>query len=164
MRRFLPLLTGLFVLTTTTATFSRSHTIDTQNSAAAQETSSVNATICFYRPQRLEGWSYKPSIYVGKVEITRLKNGEGVQVIVSPGSHRLYSNDKSTGVDLDAKAGQTYYVRVDMKRGLPWHGAVTLVDQQEGKFEFTKQPLDLTRNLSGQSTLPASAGAPTSST
>jgi Protein of unknown function (DUF2846) len=135
-----------------------------QNSASAKEASLANATICFYRPQRLEEWAYKPFIYIGDIEITRLKNGEGVQVIVSPGSHRLYSNDKSTGVDLDAKAGQTYYVRMDMKRGLPWHGAVTLIDPQEGKFEFTKQPLDLTRNLSGQSTPSSSAGTPTPST
>lgn len=164
MRRYFSLLAALFVLTATRATFSRSHAGGTQDSASAQETSSSNATICFYRPRRFEGWVYKPSIYVGETEITRMKNGESVQVIVSPGSHRLYSNDKSTGIALDARAGQTYYVRVEMKRGFPWHGAVTLVDPQQGKFEFTKQPLDLTRNLSGQSTQSSLAGTPTHST
>ena len=102
--------------------------------------------------------------YVGETEITRLKNRESVQVIVSPGSHRLYSSDKSTGVVMDAKAGQTHYVRVDMKRGFPCYGAVTLVDPQEGKVEFTKQRQDLTWSLSGKLTPSSSAGTPTPST
>src|ERR1700678_2206475 len=57
-------------------------------------------------------------------------------VPVAPGEHRLYSNDKSTGIELDAKAGQTYYVRIDIQVGA-WkgHGAVTLVDPQQGKYE-----------------------------
>jgi uncharacterized protein DUF2846 len=164
MRRFSPLLAALFILTATCATFGHSHKDGTQM-PSAEKTTSPNVTVCFYRPQRYIGWIYKPSIYVGETEITRLRNGESVVVIVPAGNFQIYSNDKSTGVDLDAKPGQTYYVRLDMKKSV-WGmlGAITLVDPQEGKFEFMKQPLDLTRNLSGQSNPPASAGAPTPST
>jgi hypothetical protein len=77
MRRFLPLLAALFVLTVATTTFSHSHESGKQMSSA-EETSSPNATVCFYRPQRYIGWIYKPSIYVGETEITRLRNGERV--------------------------------------------------------------------------------------
>ena len=80
--------------------------------------------------------------------MAHLLNGDAVQVTVNPGSHKLHSNDKSTGIELDAKAGQTYFVRVDIKTG-GWkgHGQVTLIDPQEGKYEFSKQKLSETRDL-----------------
>jgi hypothetical protein len=63
-----------------------------------------------------------------------------------------YSNDKSTGIELDAKAGQTYYVRVDIKTGaFKGHGAMTLIDPQEGKYEFAKQKISVTKNLASGS-------------
>jgi len=113
----------------------------------AQEQKPV-ATICVYRPHRFEGSALKPSVFVDQVEVGRVHNGESVQMTVATGQHKVYSNDQSTGIDLDAKAGQTYYVRVDMKAGA-WkgHGAVTLIDPQEGKYEFEKQKLTQTRNL-----------------
>ena len=97
------------------------------------------ATICFYRPHRFEGAGLKPSIYVDDSQIARLKNGGSVDVTIPAGQHRVYSNDKSTGIDLEAKGGQTYYVRVDIQPGA-WkgHGAITLVDPQEGKYESQK--------------------------
>jgi hypothetical protein len=121
----------------------------TQASAVAQDQKpSSAATICIYRPHRFEGYALKPPVYADQVELNSLHNGESVQVIVSPGQHRLNSNDKSTGIDLDAKAGQTYYMRVDIKTGA-WkgHGAITLIDSQEGKYEFSQQKLALTRDL-----------------
>ena len=97
------------------------------------------ATICFYRPHRFQGAALKPSIYVDDSQVTRLKNGESVSVTVPAGQHRVYSNDKSTGIDLDAKSGQTYYVRMDIETGM-WkgHGGITLVDPQEGRYESAK--------------------------
>ena len=40
------------------------------------------------------------------------------------------------GLDLSAKPGETYYVRIDILTGF-WkgHGGVTLVDPQQGKYE-----------------------------
>src|SRR3974390_1828311 len=73
------------------------------------------ATICFYRPHRFQGSALKPSIYVDDSQIARLKNGASVNVAIPAGQHRVYSNDKSTGIDLDAKGGQTYYVRMDIQ-------------------------------------------------
>jgi Protein of unknown function (DUF2846) len=94
------------------------------------------ATIYFYRPRRFQGSALKPSVFVDDARSGQLHNGDSIKVSVPPGNHRIYSTDKSTGVELNAKSGQTYYVRVDIQVGF-WkgHGGVTLVDPQEGKYE-----------------------------
>jgi len=106
------------------------------------------ATICFYRPHRFEGSALKPPLFVDDIDVAHLHNGDAVEIVVLAGPHRVNSNDKSTGIDLDAKAGQTYYIRVDIKTGA-WkgHGAMTLVDPQQGKYEFSKQKISVTKNL-----------------
>lgn len=110
----------------------------TLSSAHATPTPAGSATIIFYRPKRFMDSTFKPSVYVDDSTIGRLGNGENFKVKVTAGQHKLYSNDKSTGTDLDAKAGETYYIRIDMKTGITVRGAVTLVDKQEGEFEVTK--------------------------
>jgi hypothetical protein len=96
----------------------------------------AQANIYFYRAKRFQGYALKPSVYVDDARVGTMHNGDSIKVPVAPGEHRLYSNDKSTGIELDAKAGQTYYVRIDIQVGA-WkgHGAVTLVDPQQGKYE-----------------------------
>ena len=61
----------------------------------------------------------------------RVGNGSYCNCGSVPGLH-----DKGTGIELVAKPGEIYYVRVDIATGF-WkgHGAVTLVDPQQGKFE-----------------------------
>ncbi len=99
------------------------------------------ASICFYRPQRAEGWVLKPFVFVDGKEVRRIHNGDTFTISVAPGEHKIHSTDKSTGIDLDALAGETYYVRVDIKIGVTkflmttGYGAVTLVDPQNGKYE-----------------------------
>jgi hypothetical protein len=94
------------------------------------------ATIYFYRPRRFQGSALKPSVFVDDARAGRLHNGDSIKLTVAPGPHRIYSNDKSTGMELDAKPGQTYYVRIDIQVGLlKGHGGVTLVDPQQGKYE-----------------------------
>jgi len=135
---------------------------------AQDQPQASTATICFYRPHRFEGAALKPPILVDEVDVAHLHNGDAVQVTVNPGNHQIHSNDKSTGIELDAKAGQTYFVRVDIKAGA-WkgHGQITLIDPQEGKFEFSKQKISVTKDLStNQAAAPAAepAKAPTAAT
>jgi hypothetical protein len=114
--------------------------------------SAATATICFYRPHRFEGAALKPPVIVDEVDVAHLHNGDAVQVTVNAGSHKLHSNDKSTGIELEAPPGQTYFVRVDIKTG-GWkgHGQVTLIDPQEGKYEFSQQKLSASRDLTSNS-------------
>jgi hypothetical protein len=102
---------------------------------------SEQATIYFYRPKRFEGYALKPSVFVDETKAGSMHNGGSVKVAVPPGNHRIYSTDKSTGLDLNAKPGETYYVRIDIQTGF-WkgHGGVTLVDPQEGKYEVGQLP------------------------
>jgi Protein of unknown function (DUF2846) len=108
---------------------------------ASAAPASEQATIYFYRPKRYEGYALKPSVFVDETKAGSMHNGSSVKVSVPPGNHRIYSTDKSTGLDLNAKAGETYYVRIDIQTGF-WkgHGGVTLVDPQQGKYEVGQLP------------------------
>lgn len=94
------------------------------------------ATVYFYRPRRFQGSALKPSVFVDDARVGQMHNGDSIKYTLTPGEHRIYSTDKSTGMQLTAKPGETYYVRIDIQVGL-WkgHGGVTLVDPQEGKYE-----------------------------
>jgi hypothetical protein len=122
-------------LSSVAPTPAQSPTPSTQ-SAAAASTSEQQATIYFYRPKRFQGSALKPSIFVDDTRVGSMHNGDSVKIPVTPGTHRIYSTDKSTGLDLTAKIGETYYVRIDILTGF-WkgHGGVTLVDPQQGKYE-----------------------------
>jgi hypothetical protein len=107
---------------------------------AAPDTASDSdspATIFFYRAKRFQGSALKPSVFVDDAAVGNLHNGDSLKFSLKPGKHRIYSTDKSTGIDLEVKPGETYYVRVDILVGF-WkgHGGVTLVDPQQGKYEL----------------------------
>jgi Protein of unknown function (DUF2846) len=121
--------------TTTHVETAKSDSVSTTDKPATS-VEQTPATIYFYRPRRFQGSALKPSVFVDDARSGQLHNGDSIKVSVPPGNHRIYSTDKSTGIELNAKSGQTYYVRVDIQVGF-WkgHGGVTLVDPQEGKYE-----------------------------
>jgi hypothetical protein len=108
-----------------------------QSAPAAASDSDSPATIFFYRAKRFQGSALKPSVFVDDAPVGNLHNGDSLKFSLKPGKHRIYSTDKSTGIDLEVKPGETYYVRVDILVGF-WkgHGGVTLVDPQQGKYEL----------------------------
>src|SRR5258707_11895061 len=108
-----------------------------QDQKVAPAAAATTATICFYRPHRFEGAALKPPVMVDEVDVAHLHNGDAVQVTINAGSHKLHSNDKSTGIELEAKPGQTYFVRVDIKTG-GWrgNGKGTFIAAQGGKKKF----------------------------
>ena len=107
--------------------------------APAAATDQTQATVYFYRPRRFQGSALKPSVFVDDARVGNLHNGDSIKFPLAPGDHRIYSTDKSTGLDLNAKPGETYYVRVDIQVGF-WkgHGGVTLVDPQQGTYEVAQ--------------------------
>lgn len=108
-----------------------------QPAAPAASASDSPATVIFYRPKRFQGSALHPSVFVDDSAVGNMHNGDSLKFSVKPGNHRVYSTDKSTGIDLTVKPGETYYVRVDILVGF-WkgHGGVTLVDPQQGKYEL----------------------------
>jgi hypothetical protein len=104
---------------------------------AANATDQTQATIYFYRPHRFVGAALKASVFVDDARVGRMHNGDSIKISVAPGTHEVYSNDKSTGLSLQAKPGETYYVRIDIQVGaFKGHGGVTLMDPQQGKYEI----------------------------
>lgn len=104
---------------------------------AAADAEQSQATIYFYRPRRFVGSALKPSVFVDSTDVGRMHNGDSIKFSIAPGTHAVYSNDKSTGLSLEAKPGQTYYVRIDIQVGaFKGHGGITLMDPQQGSYEI----------------------------
>ncbi|MGA9305279.1 MAG: PEGA domain-containing protein [Candidatus Sulfotelmatobacter sp.] len=93
-----------------------------------------------YRPRRVTGSALAPSIYVDDREVARVGNGRRISIRLSPGTHNVRSDDKSSAIALDAEAGQEYFVRVDEAVGF-WkgHGKLTLLLPEQGSAEFQMQ-------------------------
>lgn len=121
---------------TTTAT-------TTTNSAAAQDTSS-QATIYVYRYKQFVGSALAPSVYCDETELARMENGRFFVVKLPAGKHVFRSNDKQSGVEEDLKAGETYYIRVELVPGMmKGHGRLLSIAPEQGSYEIKKlKPLD----------------------
>lgn len=106
---------------------------------AAPIVAPAEATVCFYRTAGLVGAAIHPSIFVDDANVGSLGRGQKFALTVSPGKHRIHSSAKDSGIDLDAKAGETYYVRLNLEVGfIKGHGSVTLVSPQQGEYEVAK--------------------------
>jgi len=99
-------------------------------------------TLYVYRQRRYAGSALKPSVYADDIELARMENGRFFVVTLAPGKHVIRSNDKGSGVDLEMKAGQDYYIRIDIETGY-WkgHGRLTLVLPEQGSYELKQTKL-----------------------
>ncbi len=99
-------------------------------------------TLYVYRQRRSVGSGLKPSVYADDSELARMENGRFFIVKLDPGKHSIRSNDKASGIDLDMKPGQDYYVRIDIEPGV-WkgHGRLTLVLPEQGGYEVKQTKL-----------------------
>jgi hypothetical protein len=75
-------------------------------------------------------------VQVGKMPRASVKRGSVLEFSVAPGTHRIYSDEKSRGASFEAIAGQIYYVRITLLvGGFTAHGEAELVDAEQGKYE-----------------------------
>ena len=98
------------------------------------------AHLFVYRARRFVGSSLAPSIYVDDRQVVRVGNGRRCAIKLSPGTHNIRSDDKSSAISLEAKPGQQYFIRVDEEAGF-WkgHGKLTLVASEQGAAEYKLQ-------------------------
>src|SRR5947209_891553 len=75
---------------------------------AAASTSTTTALLRVYRQRRYVGSALAPSIFVDDKQVARVGNGRRVTIRLTPGTHSVRSDDKSSMITLDAKAGQEY--------------------------------------------------------
>ena len=81
----------------------------------------------------------KPGVFCDNVELAQIINGSWFKAILSPGKHVLQSNDKQSGIELELKPGDVYYIRVEMEtESWKGHAKVVLVPKEQGSFEVKK--------------------------
>jgi Protein of unknown function (DUF2846) len=104
------------------------------------------ATVYVYRYKQFVGSALAPSIYCDGAELARMENGRYFTANLEPGKHTFTSNDKQSGIDLDLKAGDEYFMRVELAAGFAkGHGRLVLVAREQGAYELKSdrlKPLD----------------------
>jgi hypothetical protein len=118
--------------------------------AAAQEAAQPASTpskalVYVYRYKQFVGSALAPSVYCDETQLARMENGRYFTVKVDAGKHIFRSNDAQSGIALDVKAGQEYYIRVEIATGfLKGHGRLILTAAEQGRYELksTLKPLD----------------------
>src|SRR5215469_10653220 len=104
------------------------------------------ATVYVYRYKQFVGSALSPSIYCDGGELARMENGRYFTANLEPGKHTFTSDDKQSGIDLDLKAGEEYFIRVELATGFAkGHGRLVLVPREQGSYELKSdklKPLD----------------------
>jgi hypothetical protein len=104
------------------------------------------ATVYIYRYKQFVGSALAPSVYCDETELARAENGRYFAVKLDPGKHNFRSNDKQSGTELDVKAGQEYFLRVEIATGFAkGHGRLVLMPAEQGGYELKSskvKPLD----------------------
>jgi hypothetical protein len=113
-----------------------------QPSGAQQQ----KATVYVYRYKQFVGSGLSPSVYCDDVQLARMENGRYFSVAVDAGKHLFRSNDTQSGVELDAKAGQQYFIRLEIAAGMmKGHGRLILTAPEQARYELQSnklKPLD----------------------
>src|ERR1035438_519034 len=110
----------------------------------SQALATETARVFVYRYKQFVGSAISPSFYCDEVQMARMENGRYFVVTLPPGKHDFRSNDKQSGIELDAKEGQDYYVRLEIAPGVAkGHGRLVATPSEQGSYEIRKlKPLD----------------------
>jgi hypothetical protein len=119
-----------------------------QEPAAPTQQKSV---VYVYRYKQFVGSALAPSVYCDEAQLARMENGRYFAINVDPGRHTFRSNDAQSGVQLDVKPGQEYYIRVEIVPGMmKGHGRLILTAAEQGRYELQSnklKPLDANKVL-----------------
>jgi hypothetical protein len=104
------------------------------------------SVVYVYRYKQFVGSALAPSVYCDEVQLARMENGRYFAVNVDPGQHTFRSNDKQSGIQLDVKPGQEYFIRLEIAAGfMKGHGRLILTAAEQGRYELQSnqlKPLD----------------------
>jgi Protein of unknown function (DUF2846) len=131
---FVILLTSLCVLAQDTA------------SPVSTDTKESPAKVYVYRYKQFVGRALAPSVYCDDIQLARMDNGRYFMAIIPAGKHTFRSNDAQSGMDLDLKAGQEYFLRVEIATGfMKGHGRLVSTPREQASYELKSaklKPLD----------------------
>jgi hypothetical protein len=103
---------------------------------AQAATKPSKAIVYVYRYKQFVGSALAPSVYCDEVQLARMDNGRYFKASIDPGKQTFRSNDKQSGIDLDVKAGQDYFIRVEIAAGfMKGHGRLLLTPAEQGRYE-----------------------------
>jgi Protein of unknown function (DUF2846) len=119
---------------------------DSTTMATMPNSTPSKATVYVYRYKQFTGSALAPSVYCDEIQLARMENGRYFTVSTEPGKHVFHSNDKQSGIELDLKAGDEYFIRVEIVAGFAkGHGRLILVAPEQGRYELSSsklRPLD----------------------
>jgi hypothetical protein len=113
-------------------------------SAEAPTTGDTKAIVYVYRKKNFNSRNMQPSVYVDGVEVARMDDGKFFIIKLDPGKHSLEVNKGHSGAQIDMKAGEQYYFRIDIKPGF-WKGRseALYMQKEQGSLEVQKMnPLE----------------------
>lgn len=114
--------------------------------AAPAAPQSDKATVYFYRYKQYAGSALAPSVYCDETQLARMENGRYFAVKLDPGKHAFRSNDKQSGAEIELKAGQEYFFRVEIASGfMKGHGRLIMMVPEQARYELQAKnlkPLD----------------------
>lgn len=141
MRAFAPVLFVLTLGSVFATAQDASHPVPQQATSAQ-----AKALVYIYRYKQFVGSALAPSVYCDETQLARMENGRYFTVRIEPGQHSFRSNDLQSGIALDLRAGQEYFIRVDIAAGLlKGHGRLNLTSPEQGRYEVKSskiRPLD----------------------
>ncbi|OFV94216.1 MAG: hypothetical protein A3H28_08435 [Acidobacteria bacterium RIFCSPLOWO2_02_FULL_61_28] len=116
--------------------------VPNSSSPQAQGTSAAadqKAAIYVYRYKQFNGSALEPSIFVDDHEVARMDNGRYFILQLPGETHTFRSNDKQSGIEVDLKPGETYFLRVEIAAGFfKGHGRLVHMMSDQGQFEIKK--------------------------
>jgi hypothetical protein len=118
---------------------------DTTNAVSA-DTKELTAKVYIYRYKQFVGGALAPSVYCDDVQLARMDNGRYFMVMIPAGKHTFRSNDAQSGMDLNLKSGQEYFLRVEIATGfMKGRGRLVLMPREQASYELRSaklKPLD----------------------
>ncbi len=94
------------------------------------------AIVYIYRDKAFAGMALRPTVMLDGKDLVNIGNGRVYKGFFAPGKYLFQMDDKKSGANLDLKAGDTIYMRVEIVPGL-WKGGgrLMLMDPKQGEYE-----------------------------
>ena len=95
-----------------------------------------------YRSSNTFGAFLRPTVTLNGKDLVNIGNGRVFVGTLRPGHHVFEMDDKKSGTEVDLKAGQSVYLKVEIVPGI-WKGGgkLTQVAPEQGQFEAKRLEL-----------------------
>ena len=137
----------------------------TPEQAADQKLPNAKAWVYVYRYKELNAALRSSSVFCDEIEVAHMQNGRYFLAKVDPGHHIFRSTLKESVVEMDLKAGQKYFLRVEISTGggggfgVP--AKMKLVPPEQGSYEVRKlRPIDANKIVNTQMVVASEQTAP----